>query len=148
MSRYIKTAQAVRDNSGSLLDAALAVQAIDGWLSREAMDAVSVAYDVPVAQFYEMASFYSMLRFAPAGKTVIQVCRNAPCHVAGAKETIAAFEKALGIGMGETAADGSYTLEYVECQGQCQASPSVVINGTLHTDVTADKVPGLLKARA
>lgn len=140
--------QAVKDASGSVLEALLAAQAAEGILTDEALEAAADAYSTTAAKLYETASFYSMFRFAPVGKTVIAICRNAPCHVAGAGETIAAFEEALDISMGETTPDGAFTLQYSECIGQCQASPSVMVNGAVYTGVTADKVPGLLKAVA
>lgn len=145
MGKYAKSIEAVRNDSGNLLDAILAAQAVDGYLTEEAMCELAEAFGLAPAQVYETASFYSMIRFTPAGKTVIQVCRNAPCHVAGAVDTIEAIEKALGVKMGESTPDGRYTLEYTECVGQCQDSPSVVVNGELHSQVTADKVPALLK---
>lgn len=148
MSTLTQTIKAVKSGDGSLLDAMLAVQDIDGYLTEQALEEIAQAYGMPLTQLYETATFYSMLRFAPVGKIVIQVCRNAPCHVAGAGETVAAFEQALGIPIGGTTKDSAFTLEYTECIGQCQASPSVLVNGALHTGVTADKVPALLKALA
>lgn len=146
MSKLIETAQNTRAISGSLLDALLAVQEIDGYLTDAAMEAVSMAYGITLTQVYETASFYSMLRFAPQAKTVIQICQNAPCHVAGADETVAAFEKQLGVCMGETTEDGAWSLKYTACIGQCQASPSVMVGGRVYTEISADKVPGFLKS--
>jgi len=148
VSTLTQTIKAVKSGDGSLLDAMLAVQDIDGYLTEQALEEIAQTYGMPLTQLYETATFYSMLRFAPVGKIVIQVCRNAPCHVAGAGETVAAFEQALGIPIGGTTKDSAFTLEYTECIGQCQASPSVLVNGVLHTGVTADKVPALLKALA
>jgi len=146
MKKYLDTISRVQKEDGSLLDAMLATQEIDGCLTEDAIWAIGEAFGLAVTQVYETASFYSMIRFAPVGKTVIQVCRNAPCHVAGAQETIAALEDALGVSMGDTSTDGKYTLEYTECIGQCQASPSVLVNSKVHSNVTADKVPELMKA--
>jgi len=146
MSKLIETVQNTRAISGSLLDALLAVQEIDGYLTDAALEAVSMAYGITMTQVYETASFYSMLRFAPEAETVIQICQNAPCHVAGADETVAAFEKTLGISMGETTPDGAWSLAYTACIGQCQASPSVMVGGRVYTEIIADKVPGFLQS--
>lgn len=128
-----------------VLDALLAAQEKCGYLNEASLNEVAKQFDIPVSSVYETASFYSMFRFVPSGTTVIQICESAPCHVAGAAKTIAAFEEALGIKMGETTPDGKYTLEFTPCIGQCQASPSVVINGEVHTHVTADRVPALIR---
>jgi len=53
---------------------------------------------------------------------VIRICESAPCHVAGADAVIAAWEKELGMKMGESTADGKFALELTECVGQCQAT--------------------------
>lgn len=144
MNAVSQAVGSVREAEGSLLDALLAAQEVDGYLTKQALAAVADAYRVPLTQLYETASFYSMLRFSPAGKTIIQICHNAPCHVAGASQTVEALEQALNLRMGETTSDGAVTLEYSECIGQCQASPSVLVNGNVHTNITADKVPQLL----
>lgn len=137
----IKTA---KQTSHNLLDSLLALQAQDGYLTPEGLEALAKARRVPAAQIYDAASFYSMLRFSPPGKVRIQICRGAPCHVAGAAEVITALEKALGIQMGESTPDGQYALAYTECIGQCQASPSLLVNGRLYTDMSATKVTELL----
>lgn len=146
MNKYASAIEEAKQGGGSLLDSMHAVQDVDGFMTEAGMRALSAEYGIGLTQIYETASFYSMIRFSPSGKTVIQVFRNAPCHVAGAGKTIAALEKALGIKVGQTTVDGKCTLEYSECIGQCQSSPSLVINGKVHTGVTEDKVPALLKS--
>jgi len=146
MEKYKDTISLVQKKEGSLLDAIIAVQELYGYVSETAMGALAQAFKIAPTQVYETASFYSMIRFAPVGRIIIKVCHNAPCHVAGAGKTIAALENALGIQMGETTKDGKYSLEYTECIGQCQASPSILINGNTYSNITVDKVPELLKA--
>lgn len=124
----------------SFLDTLHALQDIDGYVTPEAMDTLAGEFGSTPAKIYETASFYSMIRFAPQPVTTIQICRSAPCHVAGAGEIIKDLENALGIRMGESTPDGKIKLEYVECLGQCQDSPSVLINGVLHTNTDAGKI--------
>lgn len=130
---------------GALLDALTVRQREKNFLSLSDIEEIARAFGISTAQVYETASFYSMLRFQPSGKIVIEVCRSAPCHVAGAANTIRALEEHLGISMGESTGDGRFELRFTECIGQCQNGSSVLVNGRLHTCITAERVPELLE---
>jgi NADH-quinone oxidoreductase subunit E len=129
---------------GGILDAMLALQEKDGYLTGEAVEALATAFKMFPAEVYDTATFYSMLRFEPQSITEILICRGAPCHVAGSVEVISAIEKEIGIKIGEKTADGKYVFDYTECLGQCQAAPAVLINGKLYTNVTPEGIPVLL----
>lgn len=142
---YQNIIAAAREDGG-LLDAMLACQERDGFLTEGAINAVAEAFGMFPANVYETASFYTMLRLAPpAGRTDIRICRGAPCHVAGAAAVIAAIEKELHVKIGHATADGSYYFGYTECLGQCQNSPALLINGKLHTGLTPECAVELLK---
>jgi NADH-quinone oxidoreductase subunit E len=132
-------------NDGGLLDAMLALQEKDGYLTGEAVEALAKAFNMFPSEVYDTATFYSMLRFEPPSITEILICRGAPCHVAGSSEVIAAIEKELGIKIGEKSEDGKYAFDYTECLGQCQTATAVLINGKLHTNVTPEEIPVLLR---
>ncbi len=132
--------------TGGILDAMLALQEKEGYLTEKAIEALASEYHMYPSQVYETASFYSMIRLAPVeGMVEIAICQSAPCHIAGAPAVIERLEKELGISMGMATEDGKYVLKYIACQGQCQSSPAVVINGVLHKNVTPDSVMDLLK---
>jgi len=128
-----------------LLDALHEAQAAEGYLSIGAIRRLADRYRCSSAEVYDCASFYSMFRFEPDSAVRIQICRGAPCHVSGAAEVIRALEEELGIPMGGRTPDGAYSLEYTECVGQCGAAPSLLVNGRLYTDMTAEKARKLIK---
>ena len=130
---------------GGILDVMMSLQKEEGYLTEEAMIAIGKAFDLSPQQVYDTATFYAMIRLSKPGKVDIQVCHSAPCHVAGAGKVVEAIEKKLGIKAGETTKDGKYSFCYCECIGQCQSSPSVIINGTLHTNMTPEKVVKLIE---
>lgn len=131
---------------GGIHDAMFALQEKEGYLTEEAILALSQAFDMFPGQVFEAASFYSMIRLEPAeGATEIAICRGAPCHVAGAMEVVRALEDELGISMGHATDDGKYILKYVECQGQCQGSPTLVVNGKVCTGMTPESAVALVK---
>ena len=132
--------EALRD--GGLLDALLALQNAEGYVSEDALRALAAHAKVSPAELYDAASFYSMLRFAPPARTEIRICRGTACHSADNAALVAALESATGLKMGES--NEAYSLDFVECLGQCQAAPNLLINGKLFQNVDADSIPILL----
>ena len=129
-------------SDGGLLDALLALQKAEGYVSEDALSALAARVGVSPAELYDAASFYSMLRFEPPAQVEIRVCRGTACHSGGNAELIAALEAAAGVKLGES--NERYSLGWVECLGQCQAAPNVLINGELFTNVEIEKIPELL----
>ena len=127
---------------GGLLDALLALQNAEGYVSEDALKALAKHAKVSPAELYDAASFYSMLRFTPPAKKEIRVCRGTACHSADNAALVAALEMATGLKMGES--NESFSLDFVECLGQCQAAPNLLINGELYTNVDLDKIPEIL----
>lgn len=129
-------------SDGGLLDALLAIQKEEGYVSENALRAVAPYAGVSPAALYDAASFYSMLRFTKPAQTEIRVCRGTACHSGGNAKLMEALEDTTGLKPGES--NERYSLGWVECLGQCQAAPNVLINGELHTNVDLKKIPELL----
>ena len=91
-----------------------------------------------------VATYYSMLRFKPAGKFNVQVCTNISCMLRGAYEVYEKFQEELGIGHKGVTADGVFSLEEVECIGACCWAPAIQVNYDFHDDLTPESVPGIL----
>ena len=127
---------------GGLLDALLALQKEEGYVSENALEALAEDLGVETADLYDSASFYSMLRFEKPAQTEIRVCRGTACHSGGNTALVEALEAATGIRLGE--GTEQYSLGWVECLGQCQAAPSMLVNGELFTDVALDRIPEIL----
>lgn len=144
MADFKEIIGAYKDLPGGIIEAYHAVQKEYSYIPEEAVFYAAEVFDVPKAKAYGVATFYSYLKVGKRGKNVIRICESAPCHVAGAAEVIAALEKELGIKMGETTADGKFTLELTECVGQCQGTPVITVNSKPYIDVSADKVAAIL----
>ena len=127
---------------GGLLDALLAIQKRDGYVSEAGLAALAKHEGKSVAELYDTASFYSMLRFTPGAKKEIRVCRGTACHSADNAALIAALEAVTGLKIGQS--NEEYSLGYVECLGQCQAAPNLLVNGKLFTKVDPTKIEKLL----
>lgn len=134
------------NKQGGIIEAYHAIQKEYNYLPKEAITEAAKTFGVSESQAYGVATFYSYLSVEPRGKYIIRMCESAPCHVAGADEVIKAIENQLGIKVGETTADGKFTLELTECIGQCQATPVITVNSEPIFDVTPQKVPEILSA--
>ena len=127
---------------GGLLDALLALQKEEGYVSEGALAALANHVGVSPAELYDAASFYSMLRFDKPAAVEVRVCRGTACHSGGNGALVKALEQATGLKLGES--NEKFSLGWVECLGQCQAAPNLLINGELYTNVELDKIPELL----
>ena len=99
-----------------------------GWLPPEAIEAVAAYLGMPPMAAYEVASFYNMYDLKPVGKYKITVCTNLPCALSGGYHAGEYVQKRLGIGYGETTADGKFTLKEGECMGACGDAPVMIVN--------------------
>jgi NADH-quinone oxidoreductase subunit E len=100
-----------------------------------------------------VATYYSMLRFKPAGRYNVQVCTNISCMLRGGYEILERFQEELGIGHKGVTPDGLFSLEEVECIGACCWAPAIQVNYDFHDELTPEQVPEILagyrgKARA
>jgi len=129
-----------------LLD--LAQRQHDGWLPRAAMDHVAGILDMPPIRVYEVATFYNMYNLAPVGRHLVQVCTTTPCWLRGSDEIVAACRKRLGIDLGETTADGQFTLVQVECLGACVNAPMMQIGDDYYEDLDPASTVAVLDALA
>ena len=123
----------------------LAQEAHGGWLPEEAFREVAEALDVTPAYCLSIASFYDMFHTEPVGRHVVEVCTNVSCGLSGAQAVVDAFERELGIHVGETSEDDSVTLRAVECLGGCGWATVVAVDNRHRLHVRAADVPGIVK---
>ena len=81
----------------------------------------------PIA-VHEVTTFYNMYNQQPVGKYKLNVCTNLPCQLRDGAVALKHLEHRLGISMGETTADGMFTLQQSECLGACADSPVLLVN--------------------
>jgi len=115
-----------------------------GYLTNELMDAVAEYLEMPKISVYEVATFYSMYELSPVGTHKICVCTNISCMLCGSDEVVAHLEKRLGIKLGETTADGRFTLKEVECLGACVGAPMCQIGTQYYEHLTPESIDAIL----
>lgn len=117
------------DQKQSAVMACLAiVQQEQGWVSRDAENEVAAYLGMPPIAVHEVTTFYNMYNQQPVGKFKLNVCTNLPCQLRDGAKALHHLEHKLGISMGETTADGMFTLQQSECLGACADSPVMLVN--------------------
>jgi len=135
------------DQRRSAVVAALlsAQQENGGWLSEELMESVAQYLHISRIEVFEVATFYDMYELKPIGRHKIGVCTNISCQLRGSSEIVAALEQRLGVCLGETTADGQFSLRETECLGACAHAPVCQLdNDTYHEDLTREKIVALV----
>lgn len=145
ISAIEETCRRFRPIRGGLLPTLHAVQALCGnWLPLEAMQLVAQGWDIPYAYLYGVLSFYTMFSISPRGKYLIRTCESPPCHILGSENMLHVLQEELGVRVGETTADGLFTLETTACLGACEVSPVMQINEVLYGRLTPERIRNLL----
>jgi NADH-quinone oxidoreductase subunit E len=104
------------------------VQQEQGFVSAESEKIVAEYLGMAPIAVHEVTTFYNMYNQRPVGKYKINVCTNLPCQLRDGAKALHYLEKKLGIVMGETTADGLFTLQQSECLGACADSPVMLVN--------------------
>ena len=104
------------------------VQQEQGWVSQESEAEIAAYLDMPEIAVHEVTTFYNMYNQQPMGKFKVAVCTNLPCLLRNGYEALQHLEKKLGIKVGETTADGMFTLQQCECLGACADAPVMLVN--------------------
>ena len=99
-----------------------------GHVSADSEAELAAYLGMPSMAVHEVTTFYNMYNQAPVGKYKLNVCTNLPCQLRDGVKTLQYLEKKLGISMGETTADGLFTLQQSECLGACADSPVMLVN--------------------
>lgn len=104
------------------------MQAEQGYITPDGIAFCAETLSLTKAQVSAVATFYTMYKRAPTGDYLVSVCTNTLCGLLGGDEIYAALSDSLGVGMNETTADGTITLEHAECLAACDYAPVVSVN--------------------
>ena len=104
------------------------VQAQDGYLTPAGIGFCAAQLGLTPAEVTAVGTFYSMYRRTPTGDYLVGVCTNTLCAVMGGDAILDVLQEHLGIHAGQSTADGSITLEHIECNAACDYAPVVMVN--------------------
>jgi len=117
------------------------------WVPRVAMDVIAARLSMPPIRVYEVATFYFMFNMKPIGRHHLQLCGTTPCMLRGSEDVLRACKDAGGLkGVGDTSADGLFTLTEVECLGACVNAPILQVDDDYYEDLDYESAVKLLEA--
>jgi NADH-quinone oxidoreductase subunit E len=116
----------------------------DGYLTEDALVEIAELTKTTAAEVRGTASFYDLLHLEPVGTYVVGVCTNIACLLEGGLELLAHASDALGVPIGSTTPDGTFTLEECECLGDCDVAPCVQVNSRFVRTTTPAALDALL----
>lgn len=116
-----------------------------GYVSDEMFEEIADVLGLKFVDVAAAASFYTYFPKQPRGKYLIQVCRNISCALLGAQHLTHYLLNKLGVALGETTADGLFTVVEVECLGSCTTAPMMQINDDYYENLTQAKVDAILE---
>jgi NADH-quinone oxidoreductase subunit E len=128
-----------------VVDVMLALQDHYGYLSDAAVEETAGLVGMSPLEVEELATFYTFTYREPVGKYVIHVCDSLICWMDGYESIKDYLCKKLDIAVGETSADGLFTLLPVCCIGYCDLSPAMLINREVYGHLTPEKIDSILK---
>ena len=132
------------DPEESLIAVLQDVQGEFGYISQDAVAALTELTGIPSSRIMGVASFYAGFRLKPVGKYRIMVCMGTACHVNGAERIGDTVKRILGIDAGELTEDGLFSWEEVACLGCCSIAPAMMINETAYGKLTPDKIQQII----
>jgi formate dehydrogenase subunit gamma len=138
VDRALTRIQELERLPGALLPILHALQDEFGYVDKAAIPLVASALNLSHAEVHGVVSFYHDFRHDPAGRHVLKLCRAEACQSMGCEKMIRHVENRLGVKLGATTEDQSFTVEAVYCLGNCALSPAVMLDGKLYGRVSSD----------
>jgi formate dehydrogenase subunit gamma len=136
--RALSRIQELQHLPGALLPILHALQHEFGYVDKAAIPLIADALNLSHAEVHGVISFYHDFRHSSPGKHVLKMCRAESCQAMGCEGTIRHVENRLGVRLGETTEDGSFTVDAVYCLGNCALSPAVMLDGKLYGRVSRE----------
>lgn len=116
----------------------------ENFLSDRSMVEIAKEIDIPAADVYGTATFYSFVETKPTGRFIIRVCKTITCAMKGKTQVLFSIQDMLKIKLGETTPDKRFTLLETNCLGWCHKAPAMLINDKVYTELTPEKVREIL----
>jgi formate dehydrogenase subunit gamma len=130
----------LKDLPGAALPILNALQEEFGYIDDAAVPLIADALNLSRAEVVGIVYFYHDYRHEPPGRHILKVCRAEACQSMGCDALVEHVESSLGASMGETTANGAFTLENVYCLGNCALSPAVMLDGRLYGRVSPQRL--------
>ena len=115
------------------------VQKKIGYIPFEAMEKISVAAGVPIAEVFGVVSFYTQFTTEPKGKHVINVCLGTACYVRGSQLLLDRVKILTNAPVNGTSKDNMFSLDASRCLGACGLAPVAVLDEQVYGNANNNK---------
>lgn len=115
-----------------------------GYLPAEVQELIALELNMSVAKVYGVVTFYSFFTMLPQGEFPVSICMGTACYVRGAEKVLHEFKRQLGIEVGQTTADGKFSLSCLRCVGACGLAPVVLVGEKVYGRVSAQQVSKII----
>ncbi len=112
----------------ALLQILRELQALLGWLPREALQQVAGGLGLTLAQVQGVAGFYRFLHTRPVGAYRVLFSNNVTDRMLGSEALLLDLCRRLGVVPGQLSADGLVSVDKTSCTGLCDQGPALLIN--------------------
>lgn len=130
---------------GALLPILHALQDEFGYIDSAAVPLVADVLNLSRAEVHGVISFYHDFRHSPPGRHILRICRAEACQSMGCEALVEHVEKRLGVKVGETSHDRSFTIQPIYCLGNCALSPAVMLDDKLYGRVSPEVADFLIE---
>ena len=127
------------------IDALKTLQRSRGWVSDESLRELAEFLEMTPDELDAVATFYNLIFRKPVGRHVILICDSISCWMMGCERIREHLTARLGIGLGETSADGEFTMLPVPCLGACDHAPVLMIDDETYPDLEPQKLDRILE---
>ena len=115
-----------------------------GYIPKTSQLEISKYLNIPMAEVYGVITFYSRFTLEPKGKYAISVCLGTACFVKGSEQILNRLKDRLKIDVGQTTADGKFSIDATRCVGACGLAPVFTVNGEVYGKATVQKLDQVL----
>ncbi len=133
-----------RNTRGALIPVLHEAQELYGYLPLAVQKQISEGLGVPLTEIYGVVTFYTQFSLKKKGKYKIQVCLGTACYVKGAGKVLDMLKEKLGVNVGETTADGQFSLDACRCVGACGLAPVMMINDDVYGKLDPDAIESII----
>lgn len=145
-NEILEHARECRNGQEACIDALQLVVDRHGWVSDDCIRELADMLGLTPEELDSTASFYNHVYRRPVGRHVILVCDSVSCWIMGYEGVKDYLSKRLGIGFGETTADGLFTMLPIQCLGACHEAPAMMVNDRLYCNLDQAKIDAILES--
>jgi len=143
--KVIQICDSFGNNPGELINVLHQTQDFLGYLPAEVQELIAERLHMPTAKVYGVVSFYAFFTMTPKGKYPVSVCMGTACYVRGGEKILDAFKKELGVEVGQTDANGLFSLTSLRCVGACGLAPVALVDGKVYGRLAPANVKGIVQ---